>query len=150
MSFGEKARFRLGTGRLTRVGRAGVKAAGAAALLLMLATLVWPLGREVRAAWSGAVQEPVTMERPMTPQPEIGQIAIPLHKRKKFEAATATRQDMPYAWHVDSGQVYSRRASAPRDAGAESGAATGPAPQSTAAQEPTGEAPTTAYGHGGW
>lgn len=146
MSFDEKARSRSGRGL---AARAGAKAAGAAALLLVVVTLVWPVGREVHAAMSGSASGPVTMERPMTPQPEIGQIAIPLHKRKRFEPVTATRQDVPYAWHVDSGQVYSRRAGVPAGS-AGPRTATGPAAQSTPAQEPTGEAPTTAYGHGGW
>lgn len=146
MRFDQTSRTRPSPGLAARVA---AKASGAAALLLVAATLVWPVGREVHAAWSGSERGPVTMERPMTRQPEIGQIAIPLHKRKKFEPVTATRQDMPYAWHVDSGEVYSRRAGGAAG-GAASSAATGPAAQSTAAQEPTGEAPTTAYGHGGW
>lgn len=152
MSFDETAKSRPGAGRL-RSGRAlrvTVKVAAGAALLLTVATLVWPVEREVHAALSGQAPGPVTMERPLTRQPEIGQIAIPLHKRKKFEPATATRQDMPYAWRVDNGQVYARRESVPAGTDRVSSAAAGPAAQSTPAQEPTGEAPTTAYGHGGW
>lgn len=142
-----------------RALRVAVQVSAGAALLLMAGAVVWPLERELRGAMAEQAQSAPAVAKVQAAnavkapsrQPRIGEIAIPLHKRRRFEAATATRQDMPYRWRLDSGAIYTPKGeSAVSDA---RGGASRPAARVSVAPAPDEEpldAPPPVYGQGGW
>ena len=142
-----------------RALRAAVQVSAGAALLLMAAAVVWPLEREMQGAMAGQAQpasaaakvQAVDAAQTLSRQPRIGQIAIPLHKRRRFVAATATRQDMPYKWQLDSGRIYRPKgeSAAPAARSHASRPVAGVPVQPAPNDEPL-EAPLSVYGHGGW
>lgn len=127
-----------------RLVRVVLSVAGVATLLLAVAVFVGPSGQASGGAGPAKLL-PTAAGAAKRQASDVHQIAIPLHKRKRFEAASESGQNMPYAWYVDNGDVYSggeRPAAAPGAPGPD----VGRAPASATDTLP----PAADYGRAGW
>lgn len=129
-----------------RLLRGTVNTAALAALLLIIAAFVGPAERALQAAGWGEFARAAPTASSSSQAAEGRRIVIPLPRPKRFQAAPENRESIPYAWSVDSGDVY-------RDSAEGAGATPAEPARSTpeTRQAPSAdETPTTVYGHGGW
>jgi hypothetical protein len=119
-----------------------------AALLLIVAAFVGPAEHALQLTGLTRAADAATPadSEPAEGISKLAEIAIPLPKPKRFEAAPETGESLPYAWRVDSGSVYRDSAEAASTTAAEPARSTPDAGQASTGDDE----PTTVYGHGGW